>query len=439
MKKKTILNICMVLTIILIAVCGVMAVGSVKGWFGNKNATDLTISEKSGIVMLERDGIAYELAAGTAIRENDRLYTKASSILTVSNGENAGIYVDENTELVFSRDKQELDIELEQGEILIDTRQWESAATAFSDGTKVQITQASAAVSARAGSTMVYVFSGQVSVFNETNKETTVAKAGNVVTVAKKSESEITVTTSSLTASSLNEFELTTLSSNKMDSTFCFTEADLKKVSEEREAEILKAQQALLLEETAKAEKKTSSADSSESKKTSASEENTVTSADTSEEVLWDEDIWEEEDDVQSSSDTAKYCTIEIRCDTILNNMDNLKEGKEAYVPSNGTILAASQISFSDGETVFDVLKRACDLTSIQLEYSYTPLYESYYIEGINHLYEFDCGEQSGWMYKVNGWFPNYGCSSYTLKDGDVIVWCYTCNGLGADVGGGTY
>lgn len=68
-----------------------------------------------------------------------------------------------------------------------------------------------------------------------------------------------------------------------------------------------------------------------------------------------------------------------------------------------------------------------------------SPMYNSYYIEGINHLYEFDCGNESGWMYKVNGWFPNYGCSSYTLQGGDTIVWCYTCNGLGADVGGAAY
>ena len=62
-------------------------------------------------------------------------------------------------------------------------------------------------------------------------------------------------------------------------------------------------------------------------------------------------------------------------------------------------------------------------------------MYNSYYIEGLNHLYEFDCGPESGWMYKVNDWFPNYGCSAYSLKNGDKIVWCYTCNGLGADVG----
>ena len=52
-------------------------------------------------------------------------------------------------------------------------------------------------------------------------------------------------------------------------------------------------------------------------------------------------------------------------------------------------------------------------------------------------LYEFDVGSQSGWMYKVNGWFPNYGCSRYALQQGDEICWMYTCVGLGEDIGGG--
>ena len=37
-------------------------------------------------------------------------------------------------------------------------------------------------------------------------------------------------------------------------------------------------------------------------------------------------------------------------------------------------------------------------------------------------------------MYKVKGWFPNYGCSRYQGEDGDAICWVYTCD-LGADVG----
>ena len=129
------------------------------------------------------------------------------------------------------------------------------------------------------------------------------------------------------------------------------------------------------------------------------------------------------------------YVNIEIRCDTILNNMGDLTAGKEEFVPSNGVILPMVEVPFYENETVFEVLNRICKKAGIQIEYSWTPLYGSYYIEGINHLYEFDCGEQSGWMYKVNEWFPNYGCSSYYVDDGDVIVWCYTCQGLGTDVG----
>ena len=131
----------------------------------------------------------------------------------------------------------------------------------------------------------------------------------------------------------------------------------------------------------------------------------------------------------------AGFVYLEIRCDTILDNIENLTPGKEEFVPADGVILPMVQVPFYEGETVFEVLNRVCEMVNIQIEYSWTPMYDSYYIEGINHLYEFDCGEQSGWMYKVNEWFPNYGCSSYELSDGDVIVWCYTCVGLGADVG----
>lgn len=130
-----------------------------------------------------------------------------------------------------------------------------------------------------------------------------------------------------------------------------------------------------------------------------------------------------------------KTCTITVVCPTIFDNLDSLNEEKAPFVPKDGTILPSTKVTFTEGETVFDVLKRVCDAAQLQIEYSYTPLYESYYVEGINHLYEFDCGPESGWMFKVNEWFPNYGCSAYTLKDGDDIVWCYTCTGLGADVG----
>lgn len=134
------------------------------------------------------------------------------------------------------------------------------------------------------------------------------------------------------------------------------------------------------------------------------------------------------------SGQSGPTCTISISCSTILNNMGDLTSGKEEFVPSDGWILPATTVTFTEGESVHDVLQRVCRERGIHMESSWTPAYNSAYVEGINQLYEFDCGQNSGWMYNVNGWFPNYGCSKYTVKDGDVINWVYTCN-LGEDVG----
>lgn len=134
-------------------------------------------------------------------------------------------------------------------------------------------------------------------------------------------------------------------------------------------------------------------------------------------------------------SDVEYTCTLSVRCDTILNNMDWLDPEKTELVPEDGVIFPATKVTFYEGESVFNVLQREMKKSKIHMEFENTPIYNSAYIEGINNLYEFDCGELSGWMYKVNDWFPNYGCSRYGLRDGDVVELVYTCS-LGADVGG---
>ena len=138
-------------------------------------------------------------------------------------------------------------------------------------------------------------------------------------------------------------------------------------------------------------------------------------------------------DDITEDSETI-YLTI--RCDTILDNWNDLDPALkyEKYVPSDGVILMRTEYVLRPGDTVYDVLDRAVRHNKIQMECIYSQNYGSVYVQGINHLYEFSCGELSGWMYMVNGEFPNYGCSKYELKDGDEIIWCYTCD-LGRDVG----
>ena len=137
-----------------------------------------------------------------------------------------------------------------------------------------------------------------------------------------------------------------------------------------------------------------------------------------------------------SPESTVPTCTVSISCAAILENLDRLNAEKADLIPADGVLLAPTAVEFTEGESIFDVLKRVCRENKIHMEFSETPVYQSAYIEGIGNLYEFDCGEGSGWMYRVNGEFPNYGCSRYTLADGDTVEWVYTCD-FGADVGGG--
>lgn len=129
-----------------------------------------------------------------------------------------------------------------------------------------------------------------------------------------------------------------------------------------------------------------------------------------------------------------KVCVVNISCATVLNNMDKLKEEKKDIVPPGGIILSGCQIEIQEGDSAYEVLKRACQENRIHMDSDFTPAYGSAYIKGIGNIYERDCGSLSGWTYRVNGVFPSVGCSSYEVHEGDVVEFLYTCD-MGADVG----
>ena len=135
-----------------------------------------------------------------------------------------------------------------------------------------------------------------------------------------------------------------------------------------------------------------------------------------------------------ANGDGKLTCTLEIRCDTLLGNLAKMQDGKAALVPEDGVMLEATEVEFTAGESVFDVFRKVLRQEKIHFEYVDASAYDSVYIEGIGNIYEFDCGPQSGWMFSVNGIYPGLGCSAYTLADGDVILFNYTCD-LGADLG----
>ena len=141
-----------------------------------------------------------------------------------------------------------------------------------------------------------------------------------------------------------------------------------------------------------------------------------------------------EESSADTSTGEENICFLAIDCATILNNLENLNSDKADILPTDGIILEKTEISFASGETVYDLLIRVCKEKEIQTEATWSPMFDSYYINGIGNIYELDCGEMSGWMFCVNGEFPSVGCNQYEIAVGDVIEFRYSCD-WGADIG----
>ena len=434
MKKNKILNILMVFLIFVMIGGAVMYAGSLKGWFDKKEEINNAVADPGvGVSSVVRNSIGFSVAEGTVLRDGDELTTSVMSTLSVSSSSFKMTLNGESHLSVASALEDGFDSDLLQGEAFLTLSEDEGFAFKAGD-LDISLKKGVYHISAQTGAISVSVFSGEasytlgqkvglsdfgirtsssgISAKDAGSGKVYVAKAGEVLSIVQDE-----VQTVPLQATSLNEFTIENakkaIESSDGKDELCFTAADLDKVVADREEE-----KRIALEELAKWEAEVKAKGGTEAV------HNTVVIGGGSS---------------GGSASNVYSCTIQILCYTILDNIDNLRPGKDAYVPANGVILATTRVNFNEGDTVFDVLNGVCKYAGIQIEYSWTPMYNSYYIEGINYLYEFDCGPESGWMYKVNGWFPNYGCSSYTLHDGDAIVWTYTCSGLGADVGGSVY
>ncbi len=439
-KKKRIANCIMVAVIVIIAAVGILLVGQHYGWFDRKDNLQAVacVNRDKGIVDLTRDGIATHLDTVTALRDGDQLSGNGGAQATIEMGESRLILGENASVTIDCATVDGFAVTVRSGEVFLRAK---NAVSVVFGEQSVEAKDSTAVISVRTGSQSIGILSGEVSVGDKA------LSGGQLASFAANSQPAYAI----LDATSLGDFFIHCAQDS--DEALCFTDDALAKVLTDRQAQKAASSgektDSKDNDDTSDKEDNTSHTDGTGSqtdKNTSDSGNKPAGSTTTpSTDPAPSDAPAPSKPDKQPASEEKEEepstltCTIQICCDTILDNMENLDAGKDSYVPNSGTILGTTSVFFSEGETVFDVLKRACDQNGIALEYSYTPLYESYYVEGINHLYEFDCGSESGWMYKVNGWFPNYGCSDYTLSQGDAIVWCYTCNGMGADVGGSVY
>ena len=145
----------------------------------------------------------------------------------------------------------------------------------------------------------------------------------------------------------------------------------------------------------------------------------------------------EKGDEILSDSFTV---TMSVDCLVLANNPALLEktEKQNSTLPENGIIIPETQCIIHRGDTVFNVLTNSLKKNKIQYDYSGGDGLSAVYVKGINNLYEHDFGDLSGWMYSVNGDFPQVSCSDYVLDDGDVICWKYRCD-LGREIGDNYY
>ena len=93
-----------------------------------------------------------------------------------------------------------------------------------------------------------------------------------------------------------------------------------------------------------------------------------------------------------------------------------------------GVILNEKNIKIKNRETALDFTTRILDDHGISYEN------RKGYMASIDGQKELDKGKDSGWMFSVNGKYPDVGAGSVLLKDGDSIRWLYTYD-LGGDIG----
>lgn len=114
--------------------------------------------------------------------------------------------------------------------------------------------------------------------------------------------------------------------------------------------------------------------------------------------------------------------TVTIQC---INILDNKNLNTSANIPSSGYYIENYSIVLDKGDNAYSALKYSCQANNIQLLSEYTPMFDSYYIYGVNNLLEKECGTYSGWKYSINNNIAGEGANNYVLSNKDHIELFY--------------
>ena len=441
MKNRKRSNLVMIAVIAVIVVAGILTVGSLQGWFDTTGDQAL-LTEIRGIVHLERSGVAFPAEKDTPLRQGDRIMCDPGASALIRLDDHRWVMVGQQARVeVVTAEAADFCAKVTGGEVVAAGISGEKSSGSdtitlqFAEK-EVKIEQAVLGLSVADDQQILRVYAGTV---EDVRQGQMTRWVKDQIQPAEDMKQE-----------DLTEFTMAALRKANAQQETCFTDAMLDALVLQRHDQPGDPTQPTATEPAAtqpaaaesvpdtkpQDEQSDPEAEPPEQPEQSGGSAQQPTQPPAPQPPVTQPPATQPPQTEPPQTEPPLMCSISIRCDTILDNMDQLDPSKVGYVPSDGWILYAD-VEFTQGETVFDVLQRACDDYGIPMEYSYSPSYGGNYIEGINNIYEFDCGPQSGWMYQVDGWFPNYGSSGYTLSGGESITFCYTCVGLGADVGGG--
>lgn len=174
-------------------------------------------------------------------------------------------------------------------------------------------------------------------------------------------------------------------------------------------------------QKTEKTTKSKSEADSTTESKTQATAESTTKSNSPSKPVR---PVTTTVPPMERPAPAAITCTVQIECKKILDKKDKFTDDI-SLIPADGVILKPTTMTIADGSTAYDAVIIAASKSGVTVNERNSAFGK--YIVGFNGIDEKDCGSQSGWLYSVNGKSPSVSAEKYKLKNGDSIVFKYTC------------
>jgi hypothetical protein len=116
--------------------------------------------------------------------------------------------------------------------------------------------------------------------------------------------------------------------------------------------------------------------------------------------------------------------SLVVQCKEALDFINQKGGNAPSLNYKDGVILQKNNIEVSENESVLDVLKKVAKENNIFVDEKYG------YVKGIDGLVAKDkyFGEQSGWLYFINGTAPGKSSADILVNAGDIIEFRYICS-----------